>query len=443
MSLFRAKELLALFVCAAFLRLFCLPDDRHRWEGHEAAYLTCLGGECSGADDGQNVALMRGLARVVGVVSQEPQALQFVAILIGWLCLLAVMAWVVRTVDLAAAFCVGALLCVWGEHLAWSGAYYQVLLPHLLIWSALAVWTYSKLWSAPVGALLMALGLACRVELIAIAILAPLWVGKRAKTKVWIGCWSCGLLLGAGLNPAVGGQSTVVESALPFVGEAWLAQVFWLDFAGPWAYPPVVLLLVYGSWQLWPKRSRVVVAVWLTALMTHITGAAFVDWGYRHGLSVGFAFAILLAIAVRDGLREAGLRRAVAILMLHSALVVLLFDAKGLYDRYYAMDGMAVEPRGDMWPKLTDDSAFAGCRFLSEEPPVGGQPMPSHWLVDVNDGCWLWGEEFWHHIWTSRALAARGVRMHRLYNLEPVGVRRWPQDPGRPHRWVYRVDARR
>ena len=84
MSLVREKELLALFVCAAFLRLFYLPDDRHRWEGHEAAYLTCLGGECSGADDGQNVALMRGLARVVGLVSQEPQALQITAILIGW-----------------------------------------------------------------------------------------------------------------------------------------------------------------------------------------------------------------------------------------------------------------------------------------------------------------------------------------------------------------------
>ena len=433
------------FASAAVVRLMSLPDPRHRWEGHEAAYLSCLDGLCEDGTGSQTVAPLRLLARAVGVLTEDPLGLEICALTMGWLSIAALMYWAYRTVDLETAFVAGTLLCLWAEHLAWSGSYYQVIAPQALIWGGFAVWTHARLWATVLGGLLVAVGLSCRVELLPLALLAPLWIRTAWPVGRWRVIWGLSLVIGVCAHPAVGVAEGVLSHSAVHAVDAFTAQVFWTEYGGPWMSPWMSVVVIWASWRVWRDRREYFIAVWATVLATHLTGAAFVDWGYRHELSAGTAIAVLVALAGGVEASDRGWRRFVTRATWIVAVTVLVHDMASLSSRYYASEA-TVSPdlsKALAWTSTPDDTPFEGCRFLSEEPPVPGQPLQSHWEVDLSEGCWLWGEEFWHHTWNSRALAARGERMHRLYRLEPVAVRVWPDDPGRPRRWVYRVQERR
>ena len=433
------------FANAAVLRLMSLPDARHRWEGHEAAYVSCLDGVCEGASGAQTVAPLRLLARGLGIFTQDPLGLEICALAMGWLSIAAVMYLAYRIADTDTAFVVGSLLCIWGEHLAWSGAYYQVVAPQALMWGGLAVWTHARVSATVLGSLLVALGLSCRVELLPLALLAPLWVGTAARSGRWRVAWVIALVVGVCAHPAVGVEEGVLISSSSHAMDALTRQVFWTEYAGPWMSPEMLLVVLWASWRVWGERRQQVIVIWATVLAIHVTGASFVDWGYRHELAAGSALALLVAMAVSAGVSDPGGRKVVSIAALVVVFAVLIRDTLALSTRYYASESaVSIERlKSAVWTNTSSDEPFEGCRFLSEEPPVPGQALPSHWEVDLGEGCWLWGEEFWHHTWNSRALAARGERMHRLYQLQPVAVREWSDDPGRPRRWVYRVLERR
>jgi hypothetical protein len=432
------------FLIALGVRLSAFPASKHEWDGHEAAYLDCLRGPCAPDAGFQTVAPLRFLARLVGEFAPSPYLLQGCALAFGLLAVGALMVWAKRQAGLSAAFAVGTLVCLWGEHAAWSTSFYQVIPPLALLWCAFWIWTYRSLFAVVVGGLFVALALACRLEWVVVALIAPLWVGEAARGYRWRTVWIVSMTVGVVAHPASAvGSDSVVGTALPIALDAFIAQFFWLEFGGVWFSTLLLSLSIWASWTIWSSHRRVVYATWLTVISLQLSGAVFVDWGYRHMLPAGTALASLLGLAIAQAVMKPGSAGVLARALFIIALLLIGLDCRNLSFRYYAdADSMARLAPQSASKRLTD-SAWAECRFLSEDPPVAGQSLPSHWTVAIDEGCWLWGEEFWHARWSSRALRSRGKRMHRLYNLSLLGVRTWPEDPGKPARWVYRVEGLR
>ena len=165
----------------------------------------------------------------------------------------------------------------------------------------------------------------------------------------------------------------------------------------------------------------------LAALLVHFSSALFDDYGARHGLMGGAALCALAGIAAA---RWGG---GLAILI----GTIMAFDAVDI--------AAAWQTRTPPEAAVLDLPARPGhCVEVSEEPPIEGQPMPSHfaWFTGTLDGdCVLWGEESAHQRWSSRGLRDRAIRMRRLYPMTPIAK----EDPGngRPVRVVHRLGAPR
>ena len=365
-------------------------DPRHRFDGHEADYLRAFQGEALEASTRLYPTLAWGYA-ALGRLSDDPRLLIALSLCAG-LAAVGAGGWTIgRRFGAAAGWWTAALMAASGPLAFWSSSAYNVILPQALLLAGCAAGGWP-------GALLYGAACAGRVEL---ALLAPA-VGLVAGWRVAPGA------LAAGLMWPLMDTAPAVYSPL----EVLPANLLLPDLLGPLGAPVGLLLVAAAARRAaWPLFAA---AAW-----THLVGACFDDYGYRHGLFGGFALAGALAV----GGQGARWRQALPVV----GLALSLWGCAEVASWYYARD----------------DLYAASLPALGPPPPCDAEIMDdplhpdSHWSArgDWPAGAVCWGEEFHHRAWTSRALHPRRLRMRRLYDLEPAGVLRLPGGP----RLVYSV----
>jgi hypothetical protein len=276
---------------------------------------------------------------------------------------------------------VGAALALSPVHVFWSASAYNVAIPQALVVGGLALGRWR-------GAACFAVACALRLELV---LLAPAFVllGRPRVALGALGALTAWPLLEhtAALHPA---------------GRVWWPNLRLTAFLGPLGEP---LGLVLVALALTRRSGRLVLA----ALWVHGTAAAFDDYGYRHALFGG----LCLAAAICTG---TGWRRWLVL----PALAWLAWGTHDVATRYY----LPQEAFDASLPALPPPPE---CHELMDDPLV----ETSHWQVRRSPptGLSCWGEERIHRAWTSRSLHARALRMHALYELEPLGVLQLPGGP--------------
>lgn len=369
----------ALFALALLVRLAWVPTwSRLSFDGQERLYLRAFQGQVPDPTPRAWPALC-WLYRAMGLLFQDGRALVVLSAAAGAAAVVGAAVWTGRRYGPLAGAWAGILVALFGEHAAWSTSAYNVILP-----DALVIWAFVMPgWPA---ALLVALATLFRPD---VAVVAP-FLGRSGLGAIaglaelaWVGAPPAGPLL------------LSLRANLPMV-----------RFLGP----PVLLVGLLGlahrrAWRL------LGLAAWV-----HLTGSLFDDYGTRHALLGGVALCALAGVAAA---RWGGLLGLVV-------AVGLARDTANIAHRWYAWD----PPPADGLPS----GLPPGCTEVSAEPPIPGQPLPSHFafLSGELHGCVVWGEEAWHRQWSSRGLADRALRMRTLYRLVPVaavavpgGVRRY------------------
>lgn len=395
----RALGLFALFAGALALRLGGMTRwDRLVFDGHERHYLAAFQGHPADPST-QALPGMSAIYWLLGHLTADPRALVVFSAIAGSLGALGVALAVERRRGLVAGAWAGVLAALLGPHMAWSTSPYHVILPvSLFLWAFVA-----EGWLA---GLLMALACSLRLEL---ALLAPLR-----------GRWGLTGLVGVAWWAVLAGP-TPSDPRLALQTNLWLVR-----FLGP----PVLLVAGLLSGIRWPRLLLAVVGV-------HLVGACFDDYGSRHALLGGLGLCALVGGAIPR------LGRAGQVLGVGVALA-LLVDAWGLREAWHARPELEASGlpllstgRGGA-PILPND-----CMEVSEEPPIAGQALPSHYAFftgTLGADCALWGEEDQHREWSSRGLMDRALRMRTLYRMRAVAV--WRPGNGRSTRIYWRLERR-
>jgi hypothetical protein len=382
--------LLLAVVLGAAVRLVWMPLSRHRFDGHEREYLDAFQGH-----DWQGsthlVPTLAGLYQALGTLSDDPRLLLGVnlAVGIGAVALAGLLGW--RRWGPTAGVVLAVGLAISPEWAFWSASAYNVNLPLTLVLAGLAVGPREDATWLPQGSWwgipLVALGCSMRMEL---ALLAP--------AMVWIGGWkpTLGVLGSLAMVPVLD-----TAPALHPVLQVWPANLRLGRYLGPLGGPAVLLLAVVVD-----KRS---LPLALAALWVHAVGAAFDDYGSRHGLLGGLALLAVVATA-RDWRRLAWAPAAVWLAVGTGVMAHWFYARVPTY-------------RADLPDLPTLDEP--GCTELMDDP-VHERSHWDQWESWPDDACW--GEEFIHRSWTSRGLQDRALRMRVLYGAEPVGV--WELDGG-------------
>jgi len=358
-----------------------LPPAEGRWpaggvfDGHERGYVLAFLGHPPDPST-QAWPALTALYRLLGLLSSDPRLLVGLSVLAGALAAAGVAVWTARRFGTVAGIWTGLLVAVLPEQAAWSTSAYNVVLPHALLVGALV----ARPWWA--RALFVAAAVSMRGE---VALLTP-WLG-------WPGL--------VGLPVAAGWLSWLHS---PDLGDPWLAlrlNLPMLRYLGP----PVLLLglLALRERSTWPVLGF--------ALWTHISSAPFMDEGGRHLLAGGVAACVLVGVAAA---RWRHLPGALAFVGLSLAT-------------WHLRAAQRTVP--DLSSEAPPGPAPADCVEVTEEPPIDGQPMPSHvglWTGEVEADCVLWGETAAHRRWSSRGLHDRALRMRTLYRLQPVAFRPTP-----------------
>lgn len=363
----RTLALGLLFAAALVVRLGWVADfGRLRFDGHERLYLRAFQGEAIDASS-RAWPLLLGLYR--WLPGDDPRLLVVFSATAGALAVVGAALWTGRHFGAWAGAWTGILVALLGEHAAWSTSATNVILPQaLLIWAFLV----------PRGpaALLIALACSMRGELVIFGLLRG-WPGLAGLVgPLWL--WKLGA---------------------PVPTDPWLAlraNLPMLRFLGP----PALLLGLLG---LGPRPARPLLGV---ALLAHLSGAMFADYGARHALIGGVAMCALVGIAAA---RWGGLVALVA-------AVAMARDTNHIARIWYARP-----PPPDA--TLALPALPADCLEVTEEPPIPGQALPSHLLYlagEIGAPCVVWGEESFHEEWNSRGLRDRALRMRTLYRLTPV-----------------------
>ncbi len=376
----------ALVLAAVGVRAVWIPLDRHVFDGHEADYLSAfLGAPWTGST--RLYPLLAGFYGLLGKIWADPRFLLGVNIAAGIATVLAIGLWIGRRHGPRAGWWVATLLAFSPVHAFWSTSAYNVAIPHALLAVALALGSWG-------GAVFYALACAVRLEL---ALLAPA-IALLGDRRVAIGA------LGAAVAwPLLEHTAQLHPAAL-----VWPANVPMTQYLGPLGEPLGLLLAALAiNRRSWPLA---VAAVW-----THLTSAAFDDYGYRHALFGGTCLAAL--VATGTGWRRWLPIPAFALLALGTSLVAR--------DYYLPMDAFVAT--------LPDLGEPPPCTEILDDP----LHRDSHWAHRRNPpaGLVCWGEERIHRAWTSRGLQDRTQRMHSLYELQPIGIL---EKPGGP-RLVYEV----
>lgn len=394
---------LAAVVLAGVVRLGLLPTwSRLRFDGHERLLLRAFEGSPPDAST-QALPLPLALAGLLGRLFDDPVVLVILSGLAGSLAVGCVVLWTARRWGLVAAAWAGLFVALLGEHAAWSTSAYPVMLGHTSLLAAFAC--EGRGWRTELGAAgLLALACSFRPEL---ALVAPLrgWPGLAG-------------VVGLAHVALLGG----VEPSSPWVA----LQLNWslVGFLGP----SVLMLAVLGLPAALPLLAA---AVWV-----HLTGALFDDYGPRHALFGGVALCVAAAVGAARRRHGALVGLAVAL-----GLGVHLMELRAAWQQRsgpHVPEGTP-ELSGSVAPTLPE-----GCVEVTEEPPIAGQPLPSHvrfFTGELEADCVLWGEEDQHRAWSSRSLRPRAQRMRALYRLEPVGV--WRPSPHRSARLYHRLERRR
>ena len=361
-------------MAALLVRLVGFPLERLRFDGHEAEYIAAF----QGAGWEASTRVMPTLAafyEALGWVFESTWAPVGVNVVAGVVTVLAVAAWAERRWGFEAGVLAGALMVFSPEHAAWSLSAYNVAIPHAFLAVAICLGEREgpQKWAA-----IAAYGVACSIRM-ELMFLAPV-VGLLGGWRTMAG--AVGGLVGVAVMetaPALRPLSVVLPINVQLVG-----------FLGP-----CVLAALLGASQ---RTAQLLGA----ALLVHIVGACFDDYGARHALLGGVAL-----IGVVAGCDD---RRRWFIWLF--ALGWSVVGTWNVADRFYVRD-MPV-------PQLAPPP---DCTPILDDPVAAG----SHWDAWPDDPCW--GEEFHHHAWTSRGLHDRATRMHTAYVLEPIGVEQLPGGP--------------
>lgn len=345
------------------------------FDGHERGYVFAFLGQPPDPST-QAWPALTGLYRLIGLLSSDPRVLVGLSVVAGALAAAGVAVWTGRRFGPVAGTWTGLLVAVLPEQAAWSTSVYNVILPHALLVGALL----ARSWWA--RALLVGAAVSMRGEL---ALLTP-WLGWPGLVGLPVAAaWFARLDA-----PSLGDPLLALRLNLPL-----------LRFLGP----PVLLL---GLLAVRDRRAWPVLAF---ALWTHLCGAAFMDEGGRHVLAGGVAACVLVGVAAARWRHLPGL----------AGLIGLGLATGQLRAGQRATPDLAAEAPAGAPP--------AGCVEVTGEPPIDGQPMPSHvglWTGEVQADCVLWGETAAHRRWSSRGLQDRALRMRTLYHLQPVAFRETP-----------------
>lgn len=341
--------------------------------GHEDLLLRAFAGQPPDAS-AQAWPAAIGLHRAAGLLTDDPRILIALAALCGAAAAVLAAIWAARRFGTAAGVWTGLLVAVLGEHAAWSTSTYPVIHGHVLLVGGLVV--RNRLGSAA----LLAAAASLRPDLAPLALL--------------------GGLPGLAALPVAAAQLWFLPGPTPTDPLVALgANLPMLRFLGP----PV---LVIGLVALRDRRTWPVLG---TAILTHLLGSCFADYGARHALLGGVALCVL------GGVAAARTRHVLGIVM----AVGLAWDTADIAGAWHA----GAPPAAVAFALPEPDGT---CVEVSGEPPIPGQPIPSHLSplpAQTGSVCRVWGEEDQHAAWTSRGLRDRARRMRTRYQLVPVAKR--------------------
>lgn len=358
-----------------------LRSVRRVFDGHERLFFEAFRGSVADPT-AQAWPLGLWVHRGLGLLVGDPRWLLVLPSLAGAVAVVLVAALTSRHFGRRAGAWAGVLAAVLPEHVAWStSAVPVVLATTLMLWS---FWVRSD-WGA---AVLLGLAAALRPEL-------ALW----GLCRGWAGL--AGLLVGVAHLVGIGAPPT------GSFGAAWSINMLLVDFVAPW-----VVLLAAAFAPRGARRVQLGIAAGFAGM------ALFTDLGPRHLLLPGLAVC---------GLAGAAVARRPALVGV-AVLGLVLASAQDLRAHWHVRDPAPVLDNATM------EGVVDGCVEVSDEPPIPGQPVPSH-LSAPAGACWVWALAPEHTEWSSRGLRARAHRMGRAYGWTPVAVD--APGGGRPWRlWV-------
>lgn len=403
MSASHRMRSLGLFLGALWLRYSWMGEGgaRHRavdpgslrsvrqvFDGHERLYFAAFTGD---PPDPSPQAWPAGLWlwQAVGALGQDPRLLLAVSAVAGALGVVVLERWVRRERGARAGAWAGLLACLLPAHVVWSTSAVPVALAATLMLLGL---TLRSRWGAVVA-------------MVAATLLRP-------ELAV------LGLLRGAlGLGPLLAGGLLLWGVGRPPgspVGVSVLGNALMVDFVAPFG---LLLAALLGRWR----------RPWLGVCLAVGVFAGFADLGPRHLLLPGLLVCGLAGAAVARWGRWLGV------------LAVLSLVGE-LGDLRQAWHSPAPRPPLELPGGVLPAAPPADCVEVSGEPPIPGQPIPSHLTVPAG-GCRVWGMAPEHTAWSSRGLRARARRMRRRYGGEVVAAEVPGQ--GRPWRvWIRLGDGR-
>ncbi len=386
-ALLRLTAAAALAALGLWVRAGWIPLARHRFDGHERDYLRAFLGEDLPSSTRLYPSLS-ALYRLLGTLSHDPRALTGLALGLGLLAVALGGIAAGRRLGERAGWITALLLATSPAHAFWSSSAYNVILPQTLLLGACAARGW---WAAP----LYAAACIFRVEL---ALLAPA-VGLVAGWRAAVGA------LGGLLVLPLLATAPALYSPL----EVLPVNLLLPDFLGPLG-SPLGLLLIAAALS---RRSAPLIAA---AAWVHLVGSCFDDYGWRHGLFGGFALSAAVAGAAPSW-------RHGRSLLIPPALGLSLLGCAEVARWYYAPPATFAATL----PELPALERPLPCREILDDP---ADPR-SHWAArrDWPPPPVCWGEEAVHRAWNSRGLMARRLRMHRAYDLSPLGILGTPEGP--------------
>ncbi|MEC8423667.1 MAG: hypothetical protein VX000_07810, partial [Myxococcota bacterium] len=293
--------------------------------GHEDLLLRAFAGQPPDAS-AQAWPAAIGLHQAAGLLTNDPRILVAIAALSGAAAAVLAAIWAGRRFGTVAGVWTGILVALLGEHAAWSTSTYPVIHGHMLLMAGLVV--RNRLGA---GALLAAAA-SLRPDLAPLALL--------------------GGLPGLAALPVAAAQLLFLPGPTPTDPMVALgANLPMLRFLGP---PVLVLgLVALRDRRAWPVLGA--------AILTHLLGSCFADYGARHALLGGVALCVL------GGAAAARTRHVLGIVI----AVGLAWDTADIASAWHAGTPPAAAALALPEPDGT-------CVEVSGEPPIPGQPIPSH-----------------------------------------------------------------
>ncbi len=438
---------LSLLCLAAWVRAWGLPSlARHAYEGHEAEYLQVFQHSWEGGWSTRIVPLLGLVYRGLGHITQHPAAPLGFSLALGLISITALV-FLVRGAR-GPGLLAGLFVALYGNHAFWSSSAYNVIAPHALLLSALALLGWPGWWSTLVSGLLLGAAAGTRVELVALALPALLLLHRRSwpQRAAWLAC--AATVYGACLLPMLepgAHPSGLLEQAPAALAANLATPVFLAPWDAPRILLPALALAALGCWRH-RRLGALLVGVAITA---HVTASAFGDMGFRHALLTGVALCGLQALGIsalrdlaraRQGWRLWALMAASAVAFFQVVLV-LAHDTARVAGRYYAPSAPLMAQLEAENPAPVDPGWLERCAELITQP-LAGPSRAAPFELD-GDECWLWLEDWQHRRWTSLGVHDRGARMHHGFDMRPLGMVGDPTDPGRPPRQVWLLEARR